>query len=154
MNAADIMLQVIRDRYTCWFILLVASTILCAGCGANEGVLKSGRESPAPSNAESSRTTFVKEFEAMRTADFRFVYVLRRKDGGVIDTEDKSVIKMQTVDMNRRVSADNDKAFIIGSNAQLPPKNMMALLERFAVENYSPPPDPNTYANTNANTKK
>ena len=90
----------------------------------------------------------------MRTADFRFVYVLRRKDGGVIDAEDKSVIKMQTVDMNRRVSADNDKAFIIGSNAQLPPKNMMALLERFAVENYSPPPDPNTYANTNANTKK
>ena len=154
MNDTNILLQIIRGRYTRRFMLLVASAIFCAACGANEGVLKSGKDTPASSNAESSQTTFAKELEAMRTADFRFVYVLRRKDGGVIDAEDRSVIKMQTVDMNRRVSADNDKAFIIGSNAMLPPKNMIALLERFAVENYSPPPEANANANTNANTKK
>ncbi len=150
MIDADIMLQVIRGKYIRRVILLAAFASLFAGCGANENILKSGKDTSAPSNAESSAIIFAKELEAMRNADFRFVYVLRRKDGGVIDAEDRSVIKMQTVDMNRRVSADNDKAFIIGSNAQLPPKNMLTLLERFAVENYSPP----LVANVNSNTKK
>ena len=85
----------------------------------------------------------------MRTADFSFVYVLRRKDGGKIDAEDRSVIRGQTAEANRRMSSDDDKAFIIGSNNQIPPTNMMALYKRFAVEDYSPAPVANT--NTNAN---
>jgi hypothetical protein len=48
------------------------------------------------------------------------------------------------------VTADDDKAVIIGSNYQIPPKNMLALLDRFAVENYSLPV-PAIDANSNAN---
>jgi len=76
----------------------------------------------------------------MRTAGFSFIYVLRRKDGGVIDPEDKSVIRVQTTQANRRVSADDGKAVIVGSNFQLAPHNMAAIYQRFAVENYSPAP--------------
>ena len=90
----------------------------------------------------------------MRTADFRFVYVLRRKDGGPIDAEDRGVIKVQTNIANRRVAADDDKAFIIGSNVQIPPQNMGALYDRFAVENYSPPSADTTNTNANANANK
>ena len=86
----------------------------------------------------------------MRTAGFTFVYVLRRKDGGVIDAEDRGVIKLNTDGIPRRVAADEDRAFILGSNFPVPPKNLMALYARFAVENYSDPPA----ANTNANAKK
>lgn len=150
MSDADIMLQVIRVKYASRIILLAAFAILFAACGANEGILKSGKDTPSSSNIQPGKSSFDQDLDSMRTADFRFVYVLRRKDGGVIDAEDKSVIKLQTVDMNRRVASDNDKAFIISSNAMLPPKNMRALLEHFSVENYSPPLD----ANANANTKK
>ncbi len=135
-------------RFVC--PLFLVSFLFFAACGANEGILRSGKDASPQANVE-SKTPFAKDLEAMRTADFRFVYVLRRKDGGPIDAEDRGVIKVQTAIANRRVAADDDKAFIIGSNVQIPPQNMVALFDRFAVENYSPPPEVNTNANANAN---
>lgn len=122
---------------------------LTAACGANDGILKSGKETPGSSNAQPVKSVFEEDLASMRTADFSFVYVLRRKDGGKIDAEDRSVIKAQTAEANRRMSSDDDKAFIIGSNNQIPPKNLMALYKHFAVENYSPPPVAKADANAN-----
>jgi hypothetical protein len=50
------------------------------------------------------------------------------------------VIRTQTAQVNRRVSSDDGKAVIVGSNTELPGPNMGALNQRFAVENYSPAP--------------
>lgn len=129
------------------FLIFLTVSILSA-CGSNESVLKSGKETPS-SNIQSPKSSIEQELEAMRTADFRFVYVIRRKDGGVIDAEDKGVIRVNTQDSNRRVSADDDKAFIIGTNNVIPSNNMMALYQRFAIEDHSPQPPPNTNANSN-----
>ncbi|HEX3100936.1 MAG TPA: hypothetical protein VHQ01_04040 [Pyrinomonadaceae bacterium] len=130
-------------------MILLLLSFLVVGCGPNENILKSGKETPQ-ANVE-TKTPFAQELEAMRTADFIYIYVLRRKDGGKIDAEDRGVIKVHTSLANRRVAADDDKAFIIGSNTQIPPQNMAALYDRFAVENYSPPPAANTNTNANAN---
>ncbi len=132
-------------------LFLLAITFASA-CGANEGILKSGKETPAPSNIESEKTPIAKDIEAMQTAGFSFIFVLRRKDGGTIDAEDRGVIKLNTADANRRVAADDNKAFIIGSNFQIPPKNLATLYDRFAVENYSQVPAP--IAKPEANAKK
>ncbi len=128
---------------------VVIFAIIAAACGANEGILRSGKDASPQANVE-SKTPFEKDLEAMRTADFQFVYVLRRKDGGKIDAEDRGVIRVNTSTAPRRVAADDDKAFIIGTNTPIPPPNMIALYDRFAVENYSPPPQP---ANANVNAK-
>lgn len=133
-------------------ILVLIFVLLASACGANESILRSGKETPAPSDANSEKTPFAKDLEAVQTADFTFVYVLRRKDGGTIDAEDKGVIKLNTDGIPRRVAADENRAFILGSNAPIPPKNLMALYDRFAVENYSQAPT--DAVNTNANTKK
>lgn len=119
-----------------------AVCMFVAGCGANENILKSGKDPAAQpqSNTQPTKTTFDAEMEDMRTAGFAFIYVLRRKDGGMIDPEDKSVIRVQTTQANRRVSADDGKAVIVGSNFQLADHNMAAINQRFAVENYSPAP--------------
>ena len=98
------------------------------------------------------KRAFEEDMDAMRTAGFAFIYVLRRKDGGKIDAEDRGVIKLQTVDTNRRVATDEDRAFIVGSNYQLPPQNLTALYQRFAVETYAAPPV--EAANTTANSNK
>lgn len=119
-------------------VLLSAFCAIVVACGANEGILKSGKESSPQTNAAPSQTTFAGDLEEFRTADFRFIFVLRRKDGGAIDSEDRSVIKLNTDGANRRVSADNGRAFIIGANNPISPKNMAAIYQRFAVENYSP----------------
>lgn len=130
-----------------WGLFLLLAWVINSACGANESILKSGKESPQ-ANAESA-TPFAKDLDAMRTADFQFVYVLRRKDGGKIDAEDRGVIKVNTSTANRRVAADDDEAFIIGTNTAIPPQNMAALYQRFAVDNYSPPPPANLNANAN-----
>ena len=134
------------------FLLIAA--ILSAACGPNKGLLGSGKEDATNYNASKTKTAFEEDMDAMRTAGFAFVYVLRRKDGGKIDAEDRGVIKLQTVDTKRRVATDDDRAFIIGTDIQLPPKNLAVLYERFAVESYAAPPpaNANTNTNTNANT--
>ena len=129
------------------FLFLFFLALIVAGCGANEGILKSGKETPAQANVESGKTPFASDLEAMRTAGFSFVYVLRRKDSERIDAEDRSVIKLNTADANRRVAADEDRAVIVGSNFQIPAKNMSALYARFAIDNYSQQPAANISTN-------
>lgn len=134
-------------------LITAVFALLTAACGANEGVLKSGRETPAQSNIQSPKALIDADIEAMRTAGFTFIYVLRRKDGQRLDAEDVGVIRLQTAEANRRVKSDDDKAVVIGSNYAIPPKNMFVLFDRFAVENYSPPATP-ANANTAANAAK
>ncbi len=133
------------------FTLLFLLSGLFTGCGANEGILLSGKETPSQINAASEKPAFTKDLEAMRTAGFTFIYVLRRKDGGTLDTDDINVIKQHTVDTNRRVKSDNDRAVIIGSNYQLLENDLAALYDRFAVEIYSDEPPVSTNVNTNSN---
>lgn len=126
---------------------LIALCAIALGCGPNESVLKSGREDTPRTNTAPNQTTFADELDEFRTADFRYIFVLRRKDGGEIDAQDRSVIKLNTDGANRRVSADNGKAFIIGTNNAISPKNIAAIYARFAVENYSPKPPADANAN-------
>ena len=126
-------------------IFLLALT----GCGANDKILQSGKQTPSATPAP--RTAIEDDLLSMQTANFHWVFVLRRKDGGPIDAQDRSVIKVNTAEANRRVSSDSDKAFVIGTNTQIPPEKMSALAQRFAIEDHSPAFDPNANANANAN---
>lgn len=130
---------------------LLCFVLILFGCGANESILKSGKETPPPSASDSDTTPLEQEIESMRTAKFTFIFVLRRKDAGLIDSEDRGVIRSNTADANRRISADGGRAFVIGSNFQLQAANMAALYERFAVEDHSPAPVPGADFNVNAN---
>ena len=133
-----------------WALLLIAAAI-SIGCRANETVLQSGKETPVASNGGTPKSDFESDLDAMRSAGFTFIYVLRRRDGAPMDAEDRGVIRTNTVDMNRRVSADDGRAFIIGSNYQLPSANHTALTARFAIQDLSPPPTSTPATNTNAN---
>jgi hypothetical protein len=115
-------------------------------CGANENILKSGKATPQAVDSASSKSPVEKELDAMRTAGFQFIFVLKRKDGGKIDAEDRGIIKLRSADANRRVATDDGLAILIGTNTQLTPENMKALYDRFAVDSYS---QPNGNSNTN-----
>lgn len=133
------------------FCLFVACTSLCIfGCGVNDNVLRSGKETPIQANVE-RKSDLEADLDAMHTAGFNFIYILRRKDGGAIASDDINVIKQQTVDTNRRVKTDSDRAVIIGSNYQVSANSMAVLSTRFLIEDHSPPPsaDANVSANLN-----
>jgi len=120
---------------------------LVNGCGGNESILKSGKETPAQSNAQPTKSTFDSDLESARTAGFNYIYVLRRKDGEALNSEDRGVIRTNTATANRRFAADEGRAFIIGSNPPVAPENLAALRAHFAVEDHSPPPPANANAN-------
>ncbi len=89
------------------------------------------------------------DLQAMRNAEFSTVFVLRRKDGGQFDSVDRLVVRENTALANRRVTGDEEKAVIVGSNFPIDPKNLAALRERFQFEDHSPPPPANTNSNAN-----
>ena len=122
--------------------LVSFSLLALCSCGANEQILRSGKDSPSPANVGSPKSTLDQEIEAMRTADFRYIWVLRRKDGAVLDAADKTAIRGNTVDMNRRVLADEDRALIIGSNVVPFKENFEVLAARFDVQDFSTEPVP------------
>jgi hypothetical protein len=76
----------------------------------------------------------------MKTADFNFIYIFRRSDGGPLDPEDRSYLSATIPsEMNRRKISDEGRAVIIGSNFRIPPDILSVLKERFAFEDHSKP---------------
>ncbi|HKX84215.1 MAG TPA: hypothetical protein VJL58_08350, partial [Pyrinomonadaceae bacterium] len=103
-----------------------------------------------------SATTVEEDVEAMRVADFNFIYVFRRKDGAVMDADDKRFVSAITPpEINRRKLSDSGKAIILGSNFRLPPENLKQLTDRFAFQDHSKPvSEINANSNSNVNANK
>jgi len=87
----------------------------------------------------------------MRTADFKFIVVLRRKDGRPMDPGDKELIGKTAFQANRRRLSDEGKAVIIGSNFPFATGEFDGLTERFKMENYSKPDSGPMFSNTMPN---
>ncbi len=134
--------------------LTLAAAFMLASCGPHPRFANVN----APGNAAESNETrperpqIERDIESMRTAEFAFVYVFRRKDGGVLDADDRRVLNEQKPpEINRVKLSDKGRAAIFGSNFPLPEPQMKALRDKFAFEDLSrPQPEPPPAANTNA----
>jgi hypothetical protein len=132
------------------------SLLVFSGCGPNPSIVNSGKTgTPPPVVGERPASTFEKDLEAMRTANFEYIYALRRTDGGKLDSEDKKFIRANSPDTNRNILSDDDKALLAGSNFPIPPERLKALQDRFDFQDYSaiPMPRPNNNVNSNVNAK-
>lgn len=123
----------------------LAVTIFVASCGPNQRILESSNNATSASaeapveKREATVTSFEQDLNAMRTADFKFIVVFRRKDGKPMDTGDKELIGKKAFQSNRRRLSDEGKAVIIGSNFPFVTGEFDELAERFKMENYSKP---------------
>jgi hypothetical protein len=139
---------------SCLTAVLVSSLLL--SCSPNQRIVESNGQW---SNTEANRAaatpvqnSLESEIEAMRTADFIFIYVIKRKDGGPLDTEDRKFAgAVIPGEMNRRTVADGGKAILIGSNFRMPDESMKLISERFAVEDLSREVPPTANINAKAN---
>jgi hypothetical protein len=141
-------------RFALFMVFACLGSAVC--CAPNETVLKSGgneaQSSPAPQQASQPRYDSVEaEIENMRTADFNFILVLRRKDGGVMQSDDKAEIRTTLTGANRKSLVDSEKAVVIGSNARIPPELVKKLSDRFAVQDFSKPATENNRLNNASN---
>lgn len=123
-------------------LLAVLIAIFVVSCTPNQRIMESSAERSGPSpqseKPEEVKSSFEKDVESMRTADFVFIYAFRRKDGGPLDTEDRKFASQSIPqEMNRREVSDSGKAIIVGSNFRMPEVNLKVLSERFAFEDLS-----------------
>jgi len=142
-------------------ILSLGLLILFTACGPNQRILESANENqgsgePIAVNADGKIAPAVSSFEqdlnAMRTADFKFILVFRRKDGHPMDAADKELISKNTGQQaNRRRLSDEGKAIIIGSNFPFLPALFKELTERFKMEDHSKPDSGPVVSNTMPN---
>ena len=140
------------------FLMLLTVLLITVGCAPNEEILKSNTNQPTaePTAAENDQITYdtvESEVKNMRTADFDFIFVLRRKDGGVMQSDDKTFVRTNAVNANRRSLVDGGKAIVIGANAGTLGDVVKKLSERFDVQDFSKQTGQNLNSNgpTNAN---
>ncbi len=115
--------------------------------------LKANRSKPASAEAQKNNlSSFENDLQSMRNADFDFIYVFRRKDGGTLDAEDKKYLKAYSpAATNRFILTDENKAAIAGSSYKFEAENIDNLQKRFAIENFSKPENQELPANQNFN---
>jgi hypothetical protein len=119
--------------------LPLIALIAVLGCGPNRSILESANRNSAPAaNTSIDKSSLEQDLDAMSNADFKVVFVLRRKDGAEFDAADRGIVRQNTSQANRRVSADGGRAVIVGSNFPLDPANIAALKENFQFEDHSP----------------
>jgi hypothetical protein len=145
---------VAREMIKKSILLAVLAMVVCS-CAPNQRIVESNADltdTKSNSAAAPVRSTLEKDIEAMRTADFVFVYVIKRKDGGPLDGEDKKFASAVIPgEMNRRTLADDGKAILIGSNFRMPDESRKLIEERFAFEDLSREAPANSNANSQAN---
>ena len=121
-------------------LAIIAAALFAAGCGPNEAILKSSRNTNGVPEATlaPSKTTFEQELGAMRDAGFDYIFIIRRKDGGEFADDDRKFLRETIpVEINRRVAADGGKAFILGSGFAIDNNVIAAWRKRFNVEEES-----------------
>ena len=81
---------------------------------------------------------FSKDLQFIKNGQYTYIFVLTRKDGKKLDSEDKEYLRKnvpQIVDLD---TTDEGKKAIIGTNFNLEEGPMMeALKKRYVVEDYS-----------------
>lgn len=125
------------------YVFSLVMLFCLAGCGPNQRILESSNSTSAAEGSSPSEQvpqtvpSFEQDLNAMRTADFKFIVVFRRKDKGALDASDKELLGNTATQANRRRLSDEGRAVIIGSNFPFPSGEFEALNQRFTMENYS-----------------
>ena len=133
-------------------LIFCAAAALLAGCGPNASIVNSNKGGPS-ANLAPAKTDYERDLESMRTANLQYVFVVRRKDAGKLDADDKKFIRAIAADTNRFYLTDDDKAIIAGSNFPYKPETIKTLQVRFTFQdlseggNITAPVDMNSNAN-------
>ncbi len=118
--------------------LFLSVFIFCSACGRI--TFSPENTNSEPVETAEKLTDLQREIRDMQTADFKFIYVIKRKDGGEFDKADRDFLREnRTPEINRFSATDDKKAFVVGSNYPFLPEHWKNLQKRFAIEDYSKP---------------
>lgn len=131
-------------------LFLIGTLLLSIGCSANSTIINSGKTSPTP--VVPVRSSFEQDLESVKVGDFKTIFVLRRKDGAKLDSEDKKFIRTTLNEANRLTLTEEDKGVIIGTNYPIAAEKMKLVQDRFDLQDITG--NSAAPANVNLNTNK
>jgi len=133
--------------------LALLLSLSAMACGPNQRILNSAPETPVPiSNAQNPADNFENDIQAMRNADFNYIYAFRRKDGADMDADDRKFVNTYApAETNRKRLSDDGKVIILASNYRSLPENLKVFTDRFAFQDFSKPESEIMAKNTNSN---
>ena len=118
------------------FVLIFAA---CGGGGA-----------PAPSNTTTNTSTptpagpspspltdFEEALRFVRNGQYAYIYVISRKDGKPLSTEDSDFLKTNAPQLVDKAATKDKTKVVAGTNFNLEEGNLEMLKKRFVVEDYS-----------------
>jgi hypothetical protein len=115
-------------------VMLAASFLLFLSCVPPEGA-EANKKAATP-----EMTEFERDLKSFKTAGFDYIFVLKRKDGGKMTSDDKQFIRdRRHYATNRSKISDDETTVFIGSNFAFEDKNLEELKERFDFQDYSKP---------------
>ena len=117
-------------------LLAVVTCVFTVACGSDVSS-KNTNNSNSNANATPGISEAERELKSLNTADFDYIFSIKRKDGEAFDSEDKSFLKQKTYKANRRNLTRDEKMLFIGSNYRISDKNIAALKDRFDFEDFS-----------------
>ena len=120
--------------------LILSSLVMVMGCTSKGSQSLDGAEdngsTPMMSTPEPKITSLEEDIAEMRAAGIDNIFTIRRKDGGAFDGEDRRFLRANIpVEVNRVVSSDNGRAFIVGSTFIIPQEKVDAWKSRFEIRN-------------------
>lgn len=115
--------------------LLFALSAMLSGCFG--GAPDKGAQKNANVNTEKTPDELEQKLNALKTADFNYIFTFRRKDGEKFDPEDKSLFKAHTFRANRRRLSNDEKVLFVGTNYKIEDKDLKVLKDRFEFEDFS-----------------
>lgn len=135
-------------------LLITALIFLNFACQPNPTILNSGsrtsNNSAVVSSTERPKDTFESALGGVQRSGFDYIFVIRRKDGGVFDRDDRIFARENSpAETNQFVLTDEDRVLIAGSNFPFPEDTLKVLRERFNVEDLSPKKTENANADSN-----
>lgn len=124
--------------------ILVLISLFSLACPPSETDNKNGGFGSQSANItptpKENLTKFESELKSMKIADFYYIFVIKRKDGGVFTSEDKAFVREKKHYATNRITfIDDEKILFLGTNYPFTDENIEALKERFDFENYSKP---------------
>ena len=118
--------------HLCALIIIGLFAFSCSN--HNSGQERSNNSNAAP---KKNLTEFERKLKELRTADFNYIFVVKRTDKEAFDNEDKTFLREKTYRANRRRLTDDGKILFIGTNYKLIDKDLESLKKRYEVEDFS-----------------
>jgi hypothetical protein len=121
----------------CLVILLAALITTCRKSGTNSATATEETPAASPRANASPLSEFEQRLQFIRNGQFTYVYVMSRKDGKPLDSQDSQFLRTNAPQVVDWVTTDDKKKAIGGTNFNLEEGNLNAIRKRLVVEDYS-----------------